>query len=117
MGYDSIHSELKRKGEPPMSEASHFQNRYHIQFKGRRTTITLDKILSELIATKLGFSPEQEGVHSIVQQWLQTTLTENLGENVPGGNRISQYARKYAIEAIADPDLMEKILDWRLSQF
>lgn len=97
-----------------MTEASSFQDRYHVQFKGRRTTITLDKILSELIAAKFSVSPESDNYHSTVQRWLQETLTKNLGQNVPGGNRISQYARKYAIEEIAEKGIMERVLDWRL---
>lgn len=98
-----------------MSEASTFQDRYHIRFKGRRTTITLDKILSQLLAIQLGITPDPKTYHSPVRQWLQETLTENLGENVPGGNFISQYARQYAIEAIAQPKLMQQLVDYRLS--
>ena len=97
-----------------MSDASQFQNRYHIRFQGRRTTVTLDKILSELIAMSFGLTPDRTDYHSTVQQWLQTTLTDRLGQNVPGGSSISQYARKYAIEEIARPDLVERLLDWRL---
>lgn len=98
-----------------MSDASTFQDRYHIRFKGRRTTVTLDKILSNLIAAEFGVMPDREGYHSTVQQWLQATLTGKLGQNVPGGNSISQYARKYAIEFIARRDLMDRVIDWRLS--
>ena len=97
-----------------MSDASHFQDRYHIRFQGRRTTVTLDKILSELIAMSFGLTPDRTDYHSTVQQWLQATLTDKLGASVPGGSSISQYARKYAIEAVARPDLMEQLWDWRL---
>ena len=97
-----------------MSDASQFQDRYHIRFQGRRTTVTLDKILSELIAISYGLTPDRTDYHSTVQQWLQATLTNKLGENVPGGSSISQYARKYAIEEIARRDLMEKVWDYRI---
>lgn len=60
------------------------QDRYHIQFKNRRTMITVDH--------------------------------DKLGENVPGGNRISQDARQYAIEALADRKLMNAVWDWRLKE-
>ena len=72
-----------------MSEASSFQDRYHVRFKGRRTTVTLDKILSQLIAAEFGVMPDRQDYHSTVQQWLQATLTDKLGQNVPGGNSIS----------------------------
>ena len=80
-------------GEHAMSDTSQFQDRYHIRFQGRRTTVTLDKILSELIAMSFGLTPDRTDYHSTVQQWLQATLTDKLGENVPGGSHISQYAR------------------------
>ena len=111
-GYSYIHN----PGVTIMSDASTFQDRYHIRFKGRRTTVTLDKILSNLIAAEFGVMPDRTNYHSTVQQWLQATLTDKLGQNVPGGNSISQYARLYAIEFIAKRDLMDRVIDWRLSQ-
>lgn len=92
------------------------QTRYHIHFNNRRTTITVDSIISELLTVKLGLLPDDPGAHSAVRDWLEETLHEKLGDNVPGGNRISQYARIYAIEALAVKRLMDKVWDWRLSQ-
>ena len=91
------------------------QDRYHINFKNRRTTITVDRIISELLAVKLGVLPDAPEAHSLVRVWFEETLHEKLGVNVPGGNRISQDARQYAIEALADKTLMGKVWDWRLS--
>ena len=99
-----------------MSDSSQFQDRYHIRFQGRRTTVTLDKILSELIAMSFGLTPDGTNYHSTVQQWLQATLRDKLGDNVPGGSSISQYARKYAIEEIARPELTERLWDWRIAK-
>lgn len=90
------------------------QDRYHIQFKNRRTTITVDRIISELLAVKLGASPGTPEAHAQVRAWFENTLHDKLGENVPGGNRISQDARQYAIEALVDKALMSKVWDWRL---
>ena len=90
------------------------QNRYHIHFKGRRTTITVDSVISQLLATKLGEVPDSKEAHSVVREWLESTLHDKLGENVPGGNRISQYARAYAVEALVDKKLMNKVWAWRL---
>lgn len=81
LGYSYIHN----PEEATMSDASTFQDRYHIRFKGRRTTVTLDKILSNLIAAEFGVMPDRTDYHSTVQQWLQATLTDKLGQNVPGG--------------------------------
>ena len=90
------------------------QDRYHIQFSNRRTTITLDTVLSELLAVKLGFSTEDDRVHSAVRDWLQTTIIENMGDNLPTNSRVSQWARRYAIEAIANPKLMNKVVNYRI---
>lgn len=92
------------------------QDRYHIHFKGRRTTITMDIIISQLLAVKLGLLLDTPEAHAGVRGWLEATLHDKLGENVPGGSRISQYARGYAIEALADKALMGQVLEWRLSK-
>ena len=92
------------------------QKCYHIRFNNRRTTITVDAIISELLAVKLGMLPDDPGAHSLVRDWMEKMLHDKLGENVPGGNRISQYARVYAIAALADKKLMKQVWNWRLSQ-
>lgn len=92
------------------------QDRYHINFKNRRTTITVDRIISELLAVKLGALPDASEAHSLVRAWFEETLHEKLGVNVPGGNRISQDARQYAIEALANKKLMDKVWDWRIER-
>ena len=91
------------------------QDRYHINFKDRRTTITVDRIISELLAIKMEVQPDDPEAHSILRTWFEELLHEKLGENVPGGNRISQDARQYAIETLADKKLMSKVWDWRLA--
>ena len=92
------------------------QQRYHIHFQNRRTTITVDSIISELLAVKLGTLPNDPEAHSLIRRWFETTLREKLGDQVPGGNRISQYARQYVVEVLADKQLMNKVSDWRLTQ-
>ena len=92
------------------------QQRYHIHFQNRRTTITVDSFISELLAVKLGVLPDDPEAHGIVRRWIETTLREKLGDQVPGGNRISQYARQYAVEALVDQQLMSKVWDWRLME-
>ena len=88
------------------------QTRYHIQLKSRRTTITLDTVLSELLAVKLGLSPADDKAHSAVRDWLQEMIVQKMGETMPGNSRLSQWTRQYAIEAIADPKLMNKVTSY-----
>ena len=92
------------------------QQRYHIHFQNRRTTITVDSIISELLAVKLGTLPNDPKAHGIIRGWFETNLRENLGDQMPRANRVSQYARQYAIEVLADKQLMNKVSDWRLTQ-
>jgi len=92
------------------------QSRYHIQFNNRRTTITVDSIVSELLAVKFGLLPDDPDAHSTIRDWFEKTLHDKLGENVPGGSRISQYARVYAVEELANKKLMSQVWDWRLSK-
>ncbi len=94
-----------------MSKSGSFQVRYHVKFGSRRTTITLDRILSELIALSLDATPDQTGYHRAVQQWLQVTLPDKLGDDP---DCVSQYTRKYAVEHIAKPELMARYWDRRI---
>ena len=57
------------------------QDRYHINFKNRRTTITVDRIISELLAIKLGVLPDAPEAHSMVRVWFEEMLHEKLGVN------------------------------------
>lgn len=90
------------------------QDRYHIQLNNRRTTITLDTVLSELLAIKLGYSPDDKRAHSAVRDWLEPMIIENMGGNLPTNSRVSQWTRRYAIEAIANPKLISQVIDWRI---
>ena len=48
--------------------------RYHINTPKRRTTITLDKIVSDLIAIKLKIEPCSPDTHSAVRKQLEEIL-------------------------------------------
>jgi len=47
---------------------------YHVTLGCRRTTVSLDIILSELLALKLGVEPDAPEAHAVVRQWLQAKL-------------------------------------------
>ena len=117
-GYNSILENLFGYYYIPVNKDSSVtsQQRYHIHFQNRRTTITVDSIIAELLAVKLGTLPNHPEAHSLIREWFETTLRKNLGDQVPGGNRISQYARQYAVEVLANRQLMRKVSNWRLTQ-
>ena len=86
------------------------QTRYHITFKDKRTTISVDKILSDMMAVKLKRTPETEEAHTAVREWLQETLINHLGDQ--SGGRPSRFAQIYLIKEIADKRLLNKYEDW-----
>ncbi len=86
--------------------------RYHIWFGKKRTTITVDTILSEMMAIKLGGLPGTKEAHRAVRLWLQDTLVSTLG-NYEGRNDASQWARQYLIRAISDSKISKKWEDWK----
>ena len=92
------------------------QDRYHINFKDRRTTITVDRVISELLAIKMGMLPDDLGTHSKLRTWFEDLLHDKLGESAPGGTHISQDARQYAIEYLVSKKLMDKVWDWRIAR-
>ena len=81
------------------------QLRYHIQFSNRRTSFMLDKILSDMLAIQLGVAPDDPAAHTAVREWLETEIIDKLGDNLPTGSRVSQWARFYVIRAIAAPGI------------
>ena len=86
--------------------------RFHITFGKTRTTITVDTILSEMMAIHLHQKPGTEEAHRAVRLWLQDTLISHLG-SYEGRNNASQYARRYLIEAIADNKISNEWVDWK----
>lgn len=86
--------------------------RYHITFGGKRTTISVDTILSEMMAIKLKKIPGTDEAHRAVRLWLQDALVSTLG-NYEGRNDASQWARQYLIRAITDSKISRKWEDWK----
>ena len=91
------------------------QSRYHIQLKDRRTTITMDTVASELLAVMLKVEPNSKEAHTTIRIWLNEAVTEALGDDIPSNSRISTWARRLAIEAIARPKLMNQVIEHRIA--
>ena len=47
------------------------QDIYHVRLGERRTTVSLDNIISVLLSLKLGHEPRTEDANSAVQSYLQ----------------------------------------------
>lgn len=91
-------------------------NRFHIQFGSHRTTITVDTILSSMLAIKLGYEPESKDGNRAVREWLQARLPDKVGHGRAIGKRASQNAQALIIEAIADTQISERYSDWMIDR-
>jgi hypothetical protein len=61
--------------------------RYHITRGGRETTVTIDDILSEMLALKLGHAPDGDQANRAVRDWMQDCLDKSAD---PGRIHVSQ---------------------------
>jgi hypothetical protein len=89
---------------------------YHVQQGSKRTTVTLDQLLSDLLALKLGVQPNTTEAHAAVRAWLQNALDR---ANDPGRCMTSQWLTKAVIMEIADTELRRtwyELLDQQLSR-
>lgn len=88
---------------------SDFQSAYHVTLGSVRTTVTLDKILGDLLSLKLGVQPDAPEAHGAVRRWLQAEL--DAGEE-PRRVRVSQWLRRRAIEAVVEGELARAYGVW-----
>lgn len=86
--------------------------RYHVRFGEHRTTLSVDTMLSELLAIKLKTTPKTKEARRAVTAWLQERLPAALGEDAGAAQSASYFARHYIIEEIAEQRLYEQWLDW-----
>lgn len=82
--------------------------RIHIRFGQRRTTISIDDYLFDILAIKINAETGDE--HSTIKEWLQTRLVDQLGES-SGRNNATYYARKIIITEIMDKELSTLYMD------
>ena len=84
---------------------------YHLSLGQKRTTVSLDTMLSDLLAIRLGSRPQSPQAHGAVRAWLQQQLDQT---NDPGRVRVSQWLRDQALLFLVDKHLSNTYLDWLL---
>ncbi len=82
--------------------------RYHLTLGRKRTTVSLDTQLSDLLAIRLGTVPQSPQAHGSVRIWLQQRLDQ---DNDPGRIGVSQWLREQAILFLVDTQLSTTYLD------
>ena len=96
------------------------QDTFHIlrdkRIKGRliknmRTTVCVDKILSQLLALKLGSAPETPEAHAAIRSFLQAKLNEGRARD-PGETRISGWLHEQIVLEVVDNKLSKQYWKW-----
>ncbi len=85
--------------------------RFHLRHGTRRTTVSLDTMVSNYLALSLGVAPETAKAHQAVRRWLQQRLDEH---NDPGRVAVSQWLQREVIETIVDKKLSTAYGTWLL---
>jgi hypothetical protein len=88
--------------------------RYHIQLNSHRTSVSLDKIVSDLIAIKLNERPGTKEAHSAVRRQLEAFIAHDLDR---AGHRLGHYITEQAVLLISDNILSEKYLDQFMEEY
>ena len=76
--------------------------RYHVTLDQKRTTVSMDTIVSEYLALHVGVQPDGAQAHSAVRAWLQRELDR---DNDPGRTRVSQWLLGQALAAMVRAEL------------
>jgi hypothetical protein len=79
--------------------------RYHIHLNSHRTTISMDKIISDLLAIKLGMQPGTKEARSAVRKQLEKFMGWNRGRT---GIGLARYITEEAVLFISDKVLSEQ---------
>ena len=82
--------------------------RYHLTLGPKRTTVSLDPLVSDLLAIRLDCVPQSPQAHGRVRTWLQQRLDQ---DNDPGRIGVSQWLREQAILFLVDTQLSTTYLD------
>jgi len=85
--------------------------RFHLRLGQRRTTATLDTLLSSYLAIHLGYPPDTPQAHQAVRRWLQDRLDES---NDPGRVAVSQWLQREVLTALVDTHLSTHYDNWLL---
>ncbi len=88
-------------------------NRYHVKLGEKRTTVSMDNYLSDLLALKIGEKPRSEDAHTAIRYWIQERLDKS---NDPERIHVSQWITRKAVELIMDKKISEKYDNWLLNR-
>lgn len=79
--------------------------RYHVQLNSHRTTVSLDKIVSELMAIRLQTKPGTPAAHTAVRKKIDDFIERDRGRP---GYGLARYVTEQAVLFIADTMVSEQ---------
>lgn len=85
------------------------QDTYHVTLGKRRTTVSVDDILSVIFALKLGTEPGTTEARAAIRNYLQGKLDE---ANDSGRDYVSQWLREKMLFDIMDKKISKLYWDW-----
>ena len=91
----------------------HLTPRYHVRLGQKRTTVSLDRTLTELLALKLGEQPYSDQSHTVIRHWLQQRLD---ADNDPGRYLVSQWLQSEVMHYLVDKKLSNRYTQWLLQE-
>lgn len=88
--------------------------RYHLQLSNHRTTISLDKIISNLMAIKLDVVPGTKEAHMVVRKQLESFIAHDLERS---GQGLGEYITEKSVLFITDKIISGKYWEWWNKQY
>jgi len=94
--------------------------RYHLTISKKRTTISMDEVISDLIAIKLGFDSASKSTHTAVREQLEKLILPYHDPKSPyySPNCINykptQFVTKHAILWLLGEELTDKYYEYKV---
>lgn len=94
--------------------------RYHLTTPEKRTTISMDEIISDLIAIKLGFTFISKDTHAAVRKQLENLILPYHDPKSPyydpyhANYKLTQFVTKHAILWLAGEELTERYYEYKV---
>jgi hypothetical protein len=87
--------------------------RYHIRKGDKRTTISVDNILSEVFAIKHGYKPNSQEAHEAIRKFAQGVFD---ADPDPDMVTVSRHMKEKMLLDVIGKELEEKYWDWRIGE-
>jgi len=101
----------------------HSTVRYHLTIPKKRTTISIDEVISDLIAIKLGFSSVSKETHAAIRKQLEKLIVPYYDPKSPYyypnliNYKLTQFVTKQAILWLVGEELDQKYYEYKVNSY